>query len=307
MVKDWISAARPRTLPASASPVIAASAYAFYAGTFRWVPAVLCLLFALLAQVASNMANDYFDYVKGSDKAGRVGPRRAVASGDITPRSMLMGTFCVLGVACAVGLGLVFFAGWQLIPIGVIIAVFALAYTAGPYPLAYHGLGDVTVFLFFGLVAVNMTYYVQALQFDADVFLLSIAMGLLSINILLVNNYRDMEEDAAANKRTTVVLFGRRFALWWYFVNGLVAVLLLFPCLADFGIAYIFLPAIVYLFLHIKTGLAIKQRVGEALNPLLGATARNLLVNMQSQIFSIFLMIKNHARWSICVSMPVIA
>ena len=278
MVKDWISAARPRTLPASASPVIAASAYAFYAGTFRWVPAVLCLLFALLAQVASNMANDYFDYVKGSDKAGRVGPRRAVASGDITPRAMLMGTFCVLGVACAVGLGLVFFDGWQLIPIGVIIAVFALAYTAGPYPLAYHGLGDVTVFLFFGLVAVNMTYYVQALQFDADVFLLSIAMGLLSINILLVNNYRDMEEDAAANKRTTVVLFGRRFALWWYFVNGLVAVLLLFPCLADFGIAYIFLPAIVYLFLHIKTGLAIKQRVGEALNPLLGATARNLLV-----------------------------
>ena len=278
MVKDWISAARPRTLPASASPVIAASAYAFYAGTFRWVPAVLCLLFALLAQVASNMANDYFDYVKGSDKAGRVGPRRAVASGDIPPGAMLMGTFCVLGVACAVGLGLVFFAGWQLIPIGVIIAVFALAYTAGPYPLAYHGLGDVTVFLFFGLVAVNMTYYVQALQFDADVFLLSIAMGLLSINILLVNNYRDMEEDAAANKRTTVVLFGRRFALWWYFVNGLVAVLLLFPCLADFGIAYIFLPAIVYLFLHIKTGLAIKQRVGEALNPLLGATARNLLV-----------------------------
>lgn len=97
-----------------------------------------------------------------------------------------------------------------MIPIGVIIALFALAYTAGPYPLAYHGLGDVTVFLFFGLVAVNMTYYVQALQFDADVFLLSIAMGLLSINILLVNNYRDMEEDAAANKRTTVVLFGRR-------------------------------------------------------------------------------------------------
>ena len=250
----------------------------FYAGTFRWVPAVLCLLFALLAQVASNMANDYFDYVKGSDKAGRVGPRRAVASGDITPRAMLMGTFCVLGVACAVGLGLVFFAGWQLIPIGVIIALFALAYTAGPYPLAYHGLGDVTVFLFFGLVAVNMTYYVQALQFDADVFLLSIAMGLLSINILLVNNYRDMEEDAAANKRTTVVLFGRRFALWWYFVNGVIAVLLLLPCLADFGIVYIFLPAIVYLFLHIKTGLAIKQRVGEALNPLLGATARNLLV-----------------------------
>ena len=106
----------------------------------------------------------------------------------------------------------------------------------------------------------------------------SIALGLLSINILLVNNYRDMEEDAAANKRTTVVLFGRRFALWWYFVNEVIAVLLLLPCLADFGIVFIFLHAIVYLILHIKTGLANKQRVGEALNPLLGATARNLLV-----------------------------
>lgn len=257
MVKDWISAARPRTLPASASPVIAASAYAFYAGTFRWVPAVLCLLFALLAQVASNMANDYFDYVKGSDKAGRVGPRRAVASGDITPRAMLMGTFCVLGVACAVGLGLVFFAGWQLIPIGVIIAVFALAYTAGPYPLAYHGLGDVTVFLFFGLVAVNMTYYVQALQFDADVFLLSIAMGLLSINILLVNNYRDMEEDAAANKRTTVVLFGRRFALWWYFVNGVIACFVAFTLFGRFrNRVYIFTS-------HCISVSSYKDRVGD--------------------------------------------
>ena len=154
MNKSWISAARPRTLPASASPVIAASAYAFYTGAFRWVPALLCLLFALLAQIASNMANDYFDYVKGSDKADRVGPRRAVASGDITPRAMLIGTFVVLGLACAVGLGLVFFAGWELIPVGVVIALFALAYTAGPYPLAYHGLGDATVFLFFGLVAV---------------------------------------------------------------------------------------------------------------------------------------------------------
>ncbi|MFR7681223.1 MAG: 1,4-dihydroxy-2-naphthoate octaprenyltransferase [Bacteroides thetaiotaomicron] len=221
--------------------MIAASAYAFYAGTFRWVPAVLCLLFALLAQVASNMANDYFDYVKGSDKAGRVGPRRAVASGDIAPPSHAYGhILCFRGGLCG-RIGTCFFAGWQLIPIGVIIALFALAYMAGPYPLAYHGLGDVTVFLFlFGLVAVNMTYYVQALQFDADVFLLSIAMGLLSTNILLVNNYRDMEEDAAANKRTTVVLFGRRFALWWYFVNGVIAVLLLLPCLADFGIVYIF-------------------------------------------------------------------
>lgn len=279
MNKSWISAARPRTLPASASPVIAASAYAFYAGTFRWVPALLCLLFALLAQIASNMANDYFDYVKGSDTSQRVGPRRAVASGDISPRAMLVGAFVVLGLACAVGLGLVFFGGWQLIPVGIAIALFALAYTAGPYPLAYHGLGDFTVFLFFGLIAVNFSYYVQALHFDWAVFLLSIAMGLLSINILLVNNYRDMEEDAAADKRTTVVLFGRTFARWWYLVNGLVAVGLVLPSLLPLSPWYdTLIPVVLYLFLHLKTWLAIRRRSGAALNPLLGETARNLLV-----------------------------
>lgn len=279
MIEHWISAARPRTLPASASPVIAASAYAFYDGSFRWQPALLCLLFALLAQIASNMANDYFDYVKGSDTAGRVGPRRAVASGDITPRAMLVGTFVVLGLACLVGLGLVAFAGWQLIPIGIVIALFALAYTAGPYPLAYHGLGDATVFVFFGLVAVNFTYYVQALHFDTMVFLLSIAMGLLSINILLVNNYRDMEEDAAAGKHTTVVLFGRRFARWWYLVNGFAAVGLVIPLLLPFAPYYdALVPVVLYLFLHVKTWLEIGRRSGTALNPLLGGTARNLFL-----------------------------
>ncbi len=282
MIKDWISAARPRTLPASASPVIAASAYAFAVGEFRWLPALLCLLFALLAQVASNMANDYFDYVKGGDTAGRVGPRRAVASGDISPRAMLVGTFIVLGVACAIGLGLVatlgWETGWKLIPVGAIIALFALAYTAGPYPLAYHGLGDLTVFLFFGLIAVNFAYYVQALHFEHTVLLLSIAEGLLSINILLVNNYRDVEEDAASNKRTTVVLFGRRFARGWYLMNGVLAVALLLPHLWSQGWLYALIPAVVYLILHVITWQRIGRLEGTALNPMLGATARNLLI-----------------------------
>ena len=225
------------------------------------------------------MANDYFDYVKGSDTAQRVGPRRAVASGDISPRAMLVGTFLVLGLACLVGLGLVFFAGWWLIPVGIVIALFALAYTAGPYPLAYHGLGDLTVFLFFGLIAVNFTYYVQALHFDMAVFLLSIAMGLLSINILLVNNYRDMEEDAAANKRTTVVLFGRPFARGWYLVNGFVAVGLVLPSLLPLAPYYEGLvPVVLYLILHVTTWVEMGRRRGVALNPLLGGTARNLLI-----------------------------
>ena len=192
---------------------------------------------------------------------------------------MLVGTFLVLGLACLVGLGLVFFAGWWLIPVGIVIALFALAYTAGPYPLAYHGLGDLTVFLFFGLIAVNFTYYVQALHFDMAVFLLSIAMGLLSINILLVNNYRDMEEDAAANKRTTVVLFGRPFARGWYLLNGFVAVGLVLPSLLPLAPYYEgSVPVVLYLILHVTTWVEMGRRRGVALNPLLGGTARNLLI-----------------------------
>ena len=145
--------------------------------------------------------------------------------------------------------------------------------------MAYHGLGDLTVFLFFGLIAVNFTYYVQALHFDMAVFLLSIAMGLLSINILLVNNYRDMEEDAAANKRTTVVLFGRPFARGWYLVNGVVAVGLVLPSLLPLAPYYEGLvPVVLYLILHVTTWVEMGRRRGVALNPLLGGTARNLLI-----------------------------
>lgn len=217
MFKTWMAATRPRTLLVSVSPVAVAAAYAWHLNTFRLAPAVICLVFALLAQIASNLANDYFDFKKGTDNtATRIGPRRAVASGDISPRAMLTATVVVLASACAVGCSLLYFAGWELLIAGVLIALFALAYSAGPYPLSYHGLGDVAVFLFFGLAAVNLTYYVQALAFDTTVFLGSVAMGLLAINVLLLNNYRDCEVDAAGGKRTSVVLLGRAFARWFY-------------------------------------------------------------------------------------------
>ncbi len=277
MIKAWIAAARPRTLPASAAPVIAATAYAWHDGTIMWIPAVLCLLFAMLAQVASNMGNDYFDYKHGSDRADRVGPQRAVVSGIISPRAMLGATIGVLGVACLVGLGLVCYGGWWLIPVGLVIAIFALAYSAGPYPLAYHGLGDLTVFVFFGLVAVNFTYYVQAGFFTLPVMMGSIAIGLLSINILLINNYRDMEEDAEGQKYTTVVLFGRRFASTWYLLNGIAAVGFTYGVWSELSGWRTILPAL-YLGLHINTYCDLLRRKGAALNPLLGRTAMNLLV-----------------------------
>lgn len=276
--KAWIEATRPRTLPASAAPVVAATAYAWYDGVLVWGAALLCLLFALLAQIASNMANDYFDYKKGGDSPDRVGPQRAVVSGLISPRAMLMATLAVLVAACCVGLGLVAYGGWQLIPVGALIALFAMAYSAGPFPLSRYGLGDVAVFIFFGLIAVNFTYYVQAGYFTWPVFLASVAQGLLAINILLVNNYRDMEEDAAANKRTTVVLFGRQFASTWYLLNGFFAVVSTYHIWMATPIWAMILLPMIYLVMHLATHRALTMLRGRALNPLLGRTALNLLV-----------------------------
>lgn len=143
LVGAWVEAARPRTLPASVSPVLLGCALAYYDGAFDVVPAVLCLLVALFAQIASNFANDYFDFKKGADREDRLGPERAVAEGWITPKAMLTGTFVTLGLACAAGLLLVCFADWRLIGVGIAIAICVLAYSAGPFPLAYNGLGDV--------------------------------------------------------------------------------------------------------------------------------------------------------------------
>ena len=233
-VGAWLEAARPKTLAASFSPVLVGCALAYRDGMFNWIPAVLCVLVALFAQVASNFANDYFDFKKGADGSDRLGPERAVASGWITPKAMLWGTFITLALSCLCGCFLVFFVGdWKLFLVGIAIAICVLAYSAGPFPLAYNGLGDGCVLLFYGIVPVCFTYYVQTLSFSLLSFLLSLSLGLLSVNILLVNNYRDYEQDKAARKRTTVVLFGRRFGLITYLLNGLLAVLIALPLLIN--------------------------------------------------------------------------
>ncbi len=277
MIKNWLEAARPRTLPTSISPVIAASAYAWHQNTFDGYVAVICLIFALLAQIASNLGNDYFDYKKGSDRADRVGPRRAVASGDISPTAMLYATGITLALACITGCLLIPIGGWELIVVGIFIAFFAIAYSAGPYPLSYHGLGDIAVFIFFGLIAVNFTFYVQALYFDWQVFLCSIAMGLLSVNILMVNNYRDKETDEASNKRTLVVIFGRKFAEYAYLSNGIIALLATYHIWITNGIPG-YIAALLYLGIHLKTWNKLIKNRGTALNPVLGKTARNQLI-----------------------------
>lgn len=221
----WREAARLRTLPAAVIPVMVGTALAFAHGRADYGKAAVCLAFALLVQIGTNFANDYFDFVQGADTAARVGPRRAVAAGLVSPRAMLVATWLVLGVAFAVGLLLVREGGWILLPIGVVSIACAIAYTGGPFPLGYNGLGDVFVFLFFGLVAVDTTYFVQAGLPTGDVTSCAAAIGLLAANILVANNYRDVATDAAAGKKTLVVRFGRRFAVWQYALSATVALL----------------------------------------------------------------------------------
>ena len=275
--KAWLEAARPRTLPASLSPVLLGCALAYRDGVFQWIPALLCVGVALLAQIASNFANDYFDFKKGADGADRLGPERAVAQGWITPKAMLIGTFVTLGFSCLMGCGLLFYGGWWLIGVGLAIALCVLAYSAGPFPLAYNGLGDVCVVLFYGVVPVCFTYYVQALSFSLLAFLLSLAVGFLSANILIVNNYRDYAQDRAAGKRTSIVLFGRRFGRVAYFVNGLIALLLVFPLLLA---APLWLTVLFGLFfvLFVATWQEMRKREGRSLNATLGHTARNVFL-----------------------------
>jgi 1,4-dihydroxy-2-naphthoate octaprenyltransferase len=180
----------------------------------RFVPAAagLCLAFALLVQIGANFANDYYDFAHGADTPARVGPRRAVASGLVPPAAMRRAMAATFVAAFAVGLGLVHWGGPWMLAVGAACIVCGIAYTGGPWPLGYCGLGDALVFVFFGLVAVSVTYFVQAGRITGYALLAGVPMGLLAANILVVNNYRDSETDAAAGKRTLVVRFGRRFA-----------------------------------------------------------------------------------------------
>lgn len=221
--RHWLEAARPRTLPAAIIPVMVGTALAIAHRAADYGAAAICLGFAVLVQIGTNFANDYFDYVQGADTAERVGPRRAVAAGLIAPRTMLAATWLVLGLAFAVGLLLVRQGGWVLLPIGVVSIVCAIAYTGGPFPLGYNGLGDVFVFIFFGIVAVSATFYVQAGYVGSETLSCAATIGLLAANILVANNYRDVETDAKAGKKTLVVRFGRRFAVWQYGLSHLVA------------------------------------------------------------------------------------
>lgn len=241
--RAWILASRPKTLPAAAIPVVVGTALAIDAGVFRLWPALAALCGALLIQIGTNFHNDLYDFKRGTDTEARLGPTRVTSAGLLSPRDIEIGTWVTFGLAAITGLYLIYVGGWPILVIGLASILAAIGYTAGPIPYGYYGLGDLFVFVFFGLVAVTGTYYVQALVVTPAAVLASIPVGALSTAILVVNNVRDLPTDRAAGKRTLAVTLGRTGAGAEYALLLLVAyvVPLLFWTLFDAG-GWVLLP-----------------------------------------------------------------
>jgi 1,4-dihydroxy-2-naphthoate octaprenyltransferase len=270
----WWLAARPKTLPAAAAPIIVGSAVAHAADGFHAAAALIALAVALLLQIAANFANDVFDFHRGADTAARTGPLRVTQHGLVTPRRMFLATGLVIGLATLLGLYLVWRGGWPILMAGLLAILAAVAYTGGPKPLGYHGLGEVAVFLFFGLAGVAGTAYVQTLDLTRLAVAASIPVGCLATAILVVNNLRDRETDHISGKRTLAVRLGRRGSIGEY--AALLATAYLVPpilWLAGWISGWWWLT-----WLSLPLALILTRRIatmqGPALNPLLAGTAR---------------------------------
>ena len=281
-LKAWLLAARPKTLTGAAVPVMIGLALAwvdareYVEGTFSWVAATLCLLFAFIMQIDANFINDFFDFVNGADdKETRLGPQRACAQGWVKLDSMKKAIALTTCIACAVGLPLVFYGGLEMVLIGLLCVAFCFLYTTS---LSYLGLGDVLVLVFFGIVPVCITYYIQLHTCTWQVFLASVACGLVIDALLLVNNFRDRDNDRAVGKNTLVVRIGEKASLGLYFGVG-VAACLIGTVFWMNGHVLAFLLPLLYLVLHLFTYLKIKRiHQGKMLNVCLGETARNIFV-----------------------------
>ena len=280
----WVLAARPKTLTGAIIPVLIGSALAFADGKSDLIPALLCALFACGMQIAANFINDLYDYLKGSDRTDRLGPERACAQGWITPIAMKRGIMGMLVFSCLIGCALLRqcwgqlpHGGWELILLGLLCVIFAFLYTT---VLSYRGWGDLLVLVFFGFIPVGGTYYVQAHAITADVWIASLICGLVIDTLLVVNNYRDREQDALSGKRTLVVRFGEPFGRYLYLGSGVSAVLLSLWFVHAGKIeplAFIWAPC-VYLYLHVLTWRKMAAiRNGRKLNSILGETSRNML------------------------------
>lgn len=274
-LRGWYLAARPATLPAAVVPVLVGTAIAIADRHFNPLVAVATLLASLLIQIGTNFANDYYDFRKGVDTAERLGPMRVTASGVFTPAEVATATAIAFGLALLIGLYLVSVGGLPILIVGVLSILAGIAYTGGPYPLGYNGLGDLFVFVFFGVIAVTGTYFLQAGDVTFSAFLAAVPVGLLCANILVVNNLRDIDTDSASGKRTLAVRIGREATRRQYALFLLIAYtvpLTLWQTGATsvflFWLPWITVPA------AIRVGWYVATNDGRALNRALGETAQ---------------------------------
>ena len=271
----WLTAVRPATLLAAVAPVlVGAAAAGSVEERFRPLVFAATLAAAVLLQIGTNLANDLFDFERGADTAERLGPPRVTQSGLIPPERVRLGMFVSFGAALAIGVYLLFVGGWPILVIGVLSIVAGVAYTGGPWPLGYHGLGDLMVFVFFGLVAVVGTYYLQAETVSATAFLVAVPVGLLVTAILVVNNLRDIETDRRAGKRTLAVRLGEQATRVQYVLLVLVPyacvpALLLVDASIWIGLAWLTLPIALMLSRGVLLG-----ATGTGLNAVLKRTAQ---------------------------------
>lgn len=281
-LRAWLLAARPKTLSGAAVPVMIGVALAYVdsqeyvADVFSWTAALLCLLFAFIMQVDANFINDFFDYASGNDDAAtRLGPLRACTQGWVKIDSMKRAIASTTVVACLVGLPLVYYGGWEMLIVGALCVVFCFLYTTH---LSYLGLGDVLVLVFFGIVPVCCTYYVQLHTLTWQVFLASVACGLVIDGLLIVNNYRDRYNDERDHKITLVVRIGSEATEWLYLALGMMACLIGVVFWLNGHVLAFVLPFI-YLLLHFYTWIKMRRiNYGRRLNECLGETARNMFV-----------------------------
>jgi 1,4-dihydroxy-2-naphthoate octaprenyltransferase len=289
--RAWVLAARPQTLPAAAAPVVVGAGLAWHDGVFALLPTLAAFVGAALIQIGTNFANDYYDAIQGADTEAREGFTRVTQSGLIAPNRVKQAMYLTFAAAIGIGSYLVYVGGLPILVIGLLSVLSGIAYTGGPYPLGYHGLGDLFVFVFFGVIAVMGTYYVQATAVLADplsttlppetvtwvAFLASLPVAALSTNILVVNNIRDREEDATTGKRTLAVRFGYRFSrLQFGGLAGLAYAVPVWLWLAEGFAATVLLPLLTLPIAVVVTRTVWTETGGATLNPAL-ETAGKLL------------------------------
>lgn len=272
--QSWILASRPKTLLAALVPVMVGSALAISMKKFFLPYSLIALLCSILIQVGTNFTNDLYDYLKGSDTIKRKGPRRVLASGLISVTEMRIAIILVFGLTFILGLYLVFSVGILILWVGIFSIIAGIIYTAGPFPLAYNGLGDLFVFIFFGVIGTMGTFYLHTQEISFLSFLVSIPVGALITNILVVNNFRDIEEDREGNKNTLAVIFGKEFSRWQFIILILISYLTSFALYLKFDFSFwIFLPLMTIPISFILINMLFRLK-GEELNKTLELSAK---------------------------------